>query len=493
MAIRDDRLGQSLLLPLNVAELIPRDQICRLVIAVVDKLDMRQAEEKYTGTPGNPAYSRRMLLRMFIQAPLDGIFSSRKVDRLCHENVVYMYLPGHERPDFRTLCNFRKDNRDLVEHAFSFTVTITKELGVAKFQHISTDGTKMKANASAGYNLTQEEISWIRKLIQHGIETDEEDRLYGDRSGDELPGDIDQEKIRAKIEEYRLPLGKRPRKAAVEIASDIISAPAEQREGLEEKLDRAEEQLQQSGQQAVSITDPEARFMKNKNQRIEFCYNAQITVDHGSGIILANGVVQECTDHGQLKPQIEQVESRVGRLPAGTTFSVDNGYYSGENLRFLEEKGLDGYIPDSWQAQEEKKGPGTFSKSNFSYDEDKDKFICPRAKSSPGEVSTSEMIRIFMLTGVRPVRDALTSRNAQGKHRVITSDGYEAERRMRAKMDAPKGKKIYGRRKERAEWPFGNLKHNLGFTEFYPRGNEKVKIEQNILSTAHNLKVIWRE
>lgn len=73
-----------------------------------------------------------------------------------------------------------------------------------------------------------------------------------------------------------------------------------------------------------------------------------------------------------------------------------------------------------------------------------------------------------MPTGARPAGRALTSRSAQWKRRVITSDGYEVERRrMRAKMDAPEGKKIYGRRKEWAEWPFGNLKHNLGFTEFY--------------------------
>jgi len=498
MAIRDDRLGQSLLLPLNVGELIPKNHICRLVIAVVGKLDMKQAEEKYTGTPGNPAYSRRMLLRVFIQASLDGIFSSRKIDRLCHENVIYMYLTGHEQPDFRTLCNFRKDSRDLLEQAFSLTVTIAKELGIAKFQHISTDGTKMKANASTRHNLTQEEISWIRDLIQKGIETDEEeDRFYGDRSGDELPGDIDQEKIREKIEEYRLPSGKRPKKAAVAIANNVVSAPEEQKEKLEEELDRAEEQLQQSGQKAVSITDPEARFMKNKKQRIEFCYNAQITVDHGSGMILANDVVQECTDHGQLKPQIEQAEMRVGPLPPGTIFSVDNGYYSGENLRFLEERGLDGYIPDSWQAQEKKgkKSPGIFSKSNFSYDERKDEFTCPHGEEL---TKRGEYIRggkgLYAYWGAPcgtcPDQPECAGK---GKHRVITSDGYEAERRrMHARMDTPEGEEIYGRRKEWAEWPLGNLKHNLGLTEFYLRGNEKVKVEQNILSTAHNLKVIWR-
>jgi len=160
-----------------------------------------------------------MLLRVFIQAYPDGVFSSRKIDMLCHENVVYMYLTGHEHPDFRTLCNFRKYNRDLLEQAFSLTVTIAKELGIAKFQHISINGTKMKANASAGYNLTQEEISWVRELIQQGIETDEEeDMLYGDKPGDELPRDIGQEDIREKIEEYKLPPGKRPRKAAEVLA-----------------------------------------------------------------------------------------------------------------------------------------------------------------------------------------------------------------------------------------------------------------------------------
>jgi len=498
MTIRDDKFGQSLLLPLNVGELIHKDHICRLVIAVVDTLDMTQAEERYVGTPGNPAYSRRMLLRVFIQASLDGIFSSRNIDRLCHENVVYMYLTGHEHPDFRTLCDFRKDNSDLVEYAFSSTVVIAKALGIVKFQHISTDGTKMKANASTRHNLTQEEISWIRDLIQKGIETDEEeDRLYGDRSGDELPGDIDQEKIREKIEEYRLSSGKKPRKTAVDIANDIISAPEEQKEKLEEELDRAEEQLQQSGQKAVSITDPESRFMKNKKQRIELCYNTQITVDHGSGIILANDVVQDCTDHGQLKPQIEQVEMRVGDLPPGTEVSADNGYYSGENLRFLEERGLDGYIPDSWQAQEEKgkRGPGAFSKSSFSYDENKDEFTCPHGEELTRRGEYVRDGKAFYAYWGAPCGTCPDQSECagKGKHRVITSDGYEAERRrMRAKMDTPEGEEIYGRRKEWAEWPFGNLKHNLGFTEFYLRGNEKVKIEQNILSAAHNLKVIWR-
>ena len=149
-----------------------------------------------------------------------------------------------------------------------------------------------------------------------------------------------------------------------------------------EKLDKADEELNRSGQSAVSITDPEARFMKNKKKRIElsYNYNSQITVDHDSGIILANDVTQECTDYNQLQPQIELTGENLGGLPEGTKVCMDNGYFSGANLRYLEQKGRDGYIPDSKQAQEQKgkkAKEGPYSKDKFKYDEEEDQFTCP--------------------------------------------------------------------------------------------------------------------
>nr|QNO54381.1 hypothetical protein NMFEFIAP_00007 [Methanosarcinales archaeon ANME-1 ERB7] len=103
MVIRSDKIGQSWLLPLDVSELIPEDHICNLVEVVVDSMDVGEAEQKYRSGPGNPAYSRRMLLRLAIMASLDAIWSSRKIAKLAHENVVYRYLAGHEKPDFRTI------------------------------------------------------------------------------------------------------------------------------------------------------------------------------------------------------------------------------------------------------------------------------------------------------------------------------------------------------------------------------------------------------
>ena len=180
MAIRNDKMGQSWLLPPDISELIPVDHICYLVAAIVNGMDVDEVEKKYRFKQGNPAYSRRMLLRLVIMASTDAVWSSRKIAKLAHENVVYMYLTGNEKPDFRTICNFKKECEGLIEAAFKETVTIAKALGILNLEHISTDGTKMKANASNNYTLSKEEIERIRRIIARGIAIDkEEDKLYG--------------------------------------------------------------------------------------------------------------------------------------------------------------------------------------------------------------------------------------------------------------------------------------------------------------------------
>jgi hypothetical protein len=116
------------------------------------------------------------------------------------------------------------------------------------------------------------------------------------------------------------------------------------------KLDKAEKELIKREKDAGSITDPEFWFMENKKKRKELSYNSQITVDHESEIILANDVIPDTTVHNQLQPQVEMTEENLGSLPEGTKAIMDNGYFNGLNLRYLEEKEVDGFIPDSKQS-----------------------------------------------------------------------------------------------------------------------------------------------
>jgi len=497
--MKSDKIGQSWLLPPAVSDLIPVDHICYLVIAIVNSMDVSEVEKKYRFNPGNSAYSRRMLLRLVIMASVDAVWSSRKIARLAHENVVYMYLTGNEKPDFRTICNFKRECKELIEEAFKKTVTVAKALKMVNLGHISTDGTKMKANASNNHTLSKEEIEEIRRIIERGIAVDEEeDRLYGDRRGDELPPELDtQEKLRKKIEEIEEASGKGLKSAAKKIIERYARGDERDKEELMEELDKAEEELIKSGQGAVSLTDPEARFMENKKKRKELSYNSQITVDHDSGIILANDVTQDCIDHNQVQPQVEMTEENLGGLPEGTRVSMDNGYFSGPNLRFLEQKRLDGYVPDSKQAQEQKGKKiedSLYSKDKFTYDEEKDQFICPHGEilTRKGEYEYNGK-PLYTYYGANCSECPFRAECAgEGRIRVITSDDYEAERRrMAAKMRSEEGKEEYKKRKETVEWPFGNIKHNLKFREFLTRGIGNVRIEHNLVCTAHNLKVMW--
>ena len=114
----------------------------------MNSIDVSEVEQKYRPGLGNPTYSRLMLLRLMIMASGDAVWSSRRIAKLAHENVVYMYLTENEKPDFRTIYNFKRECKELIELVFKKTVTIAKALGIPELGHISTDGTKRKANLS---------------------------------------------------------------------------------------------------------------------------------------------------------------------------------------------------------------------------------------------------------------------------------------------------------------------------------------------------------
>jgi len=122
MALREDKFGQTWLIPPSIDDLIPETHICHLIAALVDELDFSNINEKYRCTRGRPAYPGKMLLRLLLMAYTDCVFSSRKIAKLAEENVIYMYLTGGEKPDFRTICNFKIECKVLFAKAFLETV-----------------------------------------------------------------------------------------------------------------------------------------------------------------------------------------------------------------------------------------------------------------------------------------------------------------------------------------------------------------------------------
>lgn len=187
MAYIQSYKDQAWLLPQSIEDMIPEDHICYLVESLVASMDFRAFDSKYEGA-GHPAYHPRILLKILVMGVIDRIRSSRRLAKNARENVVYLYLSEKLSPDFRTISDFRKDNAELVKEAFKHTVTLGKEEGLLDLSHFSTDGSKVKANASNRRVLTKGELEFLLRFVDTELEEwahqdTREDKAFGELRG----------------------------------------------------------------------------------------------------------------------------------------------------------------------------------------------------------------------------------------------------------------------------------------------------------------------
>jgi transposase len=440
---------------------------------------------------------------------IDSIRTSRKLKKNAKENVVYMYLAGKSKPDFRTISDFRKNNPELVESCFKAVVEYAKKLGMVHLGHISIDGTKIKANASNEKSLTKDELRFLDKIIrteiQKGIEADElEDEIYGeDKDGYELPDEVKasgniKKYLKDKLKEQGIK-PKHERRMEV-IIKEHIEGDEQKKKQLNKKIEDALEEVEKSNAKTANLTDPDSKFMMNKKGRIEQAYNGQIAVDSKHKLILATNISQAPDDINELQPMIERIENTVGELPEGTEISLDNGYYCGPNLEYLEDKKLNGYVPDVKLAQK-RKGNSVkkipFGKEDFEYDDENDEFICPNNRKlifgyEYIDKRRNKMTRVYYGENCRNcLYEKLCIKQAKRAKKIIHADIYEGYRkRMADKMESKEANEKLGLRARTVEHPFGDIKYNMGLSEFLTRGLNKIKIEFNLACLAHNIKKI---
>jgi transposase len=192
MAYISSYKDQSWLLPPAIDDLIAEDHICFLVEALVDAQDYTEFDREYSGA-GHPTYHPRILIKLLLMGIIDRVRSSRRLARNARENVVYMYLAEKLAPDFRTISDFRKNHPRLINEVFRHTVRLAKEEGMLDLSHVSTDGSKVKANASGKRVLTKEELAILMRFVNRELEAwakqdDLEEREFGEVRGlDQLP------------------------------------------------------------------------------------------------------------------------------------------------------------------------------------------------------------------------------------------------------------------------------------------------------------------
>ena len=449
-------------------------------------MDYSEFDEKYAGA-GRPAYHPRINIKLLLMAHVDGMRSSRRIAKNAQENAVYIYLSEKVQPHFTTISDFRKNNLKLVKRVFRQVNTLALEEGMIDLSHLSSDGTVIKANANDFKTINKNKIEminkWIDKYLEEAIKVDEEEnKIYGERGIHEMPpGLIDPEKRETKIREV-------VRKINDSMKEDNIG----QLEEIKQELDNVKQYLDEKDKDKFSFTDQEAAYMKSKKGRKELSYNAQITTDK-NGIIVDNDVVQDKDDRNQLLPAIDRIEDDYGTLPEETIITADAGYENGPALAKLEQKGFDLLIPGKNMKQESK--PDKFAKANFRYDEENDWYICPEGKiltNRQGKSVHFQTGRPFTTYRAKmqdcqacPHRQACCKKQKSRKIQALPED--KMFQRIKKKLKTEEGKEIYAVRKKTVERSFGDIKHNKKFSNFLLRGLEKVKIEFNLVSIAHNL------
>lgn len=468
---------QSQLFPASVFDLLPKDHDCFLYRDLFQQLDTREVEARYS-LQGQRAYAPRQIVSILIYAYSHGVFSSRQIERRCRQDLAFLYIAGKNCPNFRVLSDFRKNHGAFFRSCFKQTVQMAMELGLVSLGHVSLDGSKFKANSSKHKAMSygrlkereQELCEEIEALTRQADRCDEEeDEAYQERTGDELPEDLQDKKKR--LEKVR------------EAKQALEAREAELRPGQE-----IEDKKQ------ISFADHDARIMKNKGG-FEYAYNVQLSVDGEAQVIVGQHVSQQATDVQEVKPALNEVAETTGDLPE--TMSLDNGYYSGKNLQELSDRKVEGYVATD---RGEKKARTELDasdrrlvKADFRYEEERDGFHCPGGQLLRLKKRRSRGRRVYQ--GESEVCRTCPyyrrcCRSKKGAARTITSDGKEPLRRaMNERMSQPEGRAIYARRKTIVEPVFGQIK-NSGFRGFGLRGKEKVAGEFSLVCVAHNLKKI---
>ncbi len=437
---------QMLLLPPSLEDWLEEGHLARFLRDAVEAMDLRGLYERYREDGvGNTAYDPRMMTGVLLYGYCTGTRSSRKLERLCVQDVAFRYLAVNQTPDHATLARFRQENGAELEGLFIEVLRLCEKAGLVKVGLVALDGTKIKANAALSANRTLEGIEKeVKRMFKEAAEVDaQEDRKYGkDRRGDELPEEWQSSQGRLeRLKECKERLEKEAQEAMEDQAAKIAQRQKEEKQTGRKKRGRKPlEPPEVVDQEAkANVTDPESRVMKTRTGLVQG-YNAQAVVTKEQ-IILAAEVTQEENDLGQLGPMMRKL---------------------GENLREL---GVRGKVETA------------LADAGYGFQKN---------------IGWALRQKLFYLIAVLKDWKQRAAMGQEKGPRGRMPRGLTALEQMERRLLTKKGKELYKCRGKTVEPTFGQVKGCLGFERFSRRGQKAANSEWKIISAAHNLLKLWR-
>lgn len=454
--------NQIIMFPESIDEYISDDSAVRVIDTYVEQLDMEKLGFQRATAPvmGRPSYSPKDQLKLYLYGYLNRVRSSRRLEQEAVRNLEVIWLLKKLKPDFKTIADFRKDNKKALKAVFRDFSKLCDEWDLFGKELVAVDGSKFRASNSKRNNYSAKKLERHIKYIDEKIENYMRELDEGDTSEtcDRKP---DASEIKERLQKLK---------------------------DRKEKYEGYKDQLDKTGENEISATDPDARLMCNNNNNVDVSYNVQTTVDSKHNIIVDFKVSQKPNDLGEL----DNMALRAKKLFKGKEFEVlaDKGYYKAEDLKKCVENGITPYVTK--QIYSNGTGDRDFYGDRFKYDKDKNVYICPAGKELYYARDRKQKEK-----GVigHEYRNYEACKNCEYKDRCTKSEKGRVICRhvdqdfldtidLQTELNMEK----YKLRQMIVEHPFGTVKRSWGAYYFLTRRKISVTAEVSLSFLVYNLK-----
>jgi transposase len=458
--IKGNDRDQLTLFPDALDDYISQDSPVRFIDAFVDSLDLIRLAFRHATLQetGRPPYHPADLLKLYLYGYLNHIRSSRQLEWESHRNVEVMWLIKRLTPDFKTIADFRRNNRKPIRRVCREFSLFCRKLDLFGSNLVAIDGSKFKAVNRRDRNFTKKKLErTIRKL-------DEDIDRYLDEMDEADAEEPEEKKLTAEELQEKIKEMKRMREEAEE---------------LEKKLD-------ESGETQISLTDPDSRMMPvSGGRRTDVGYNVQICVDEKYKLIPDHEVTNAVTDRDLLSHMAKRVKDLLGVDELDVL--ADMGYYHGKEIKACLEEGITPYIPKPQTSASRKWG--LFAKDDFNYDPEQDCYWCPAGEKLTYCFQTTEKNRDIKYYASSACTHcsikAQCTRSKEGRRITRWVDEGLLDEIQRRVLENQEKMKL---RKQLAEHPFGTIKHHWGQGHFLTRELPNVRAEMALTVLSYNIK-----
>ena len=497
--------NQTVLFPQRIDENIAADDPVRIVNAVVDNLNLDNFKKLYKET-GRSAYHPKMMLKVIIYAYMNNIYSCRKIEKLLLRDIHYIWLAGHEHPDFITINRFRNRVKEEINNVFTQLVLVLADKGFISLDVEYIDGTKIESKANKYtfvWRKTVEKnrarlLNKIRILLEQVDEAIVQENSAKDTSVELTPSMLSNivDELKEVLEHQPATQDKEQKKALREKKKQVREL-----EGYRDKLMEYDNHLEVLGERnSYSKTDPDATFMRMKedamkNGQTKPGYNLQTGTENQ--FIIDFRLFPNPTDTLTLIPFFHSFQRRYNRLPVIGV--ADSGYGSEENYRFMQENGIEAFVKYNYFHKEQRPRytPNPFHAESLHYNAGEDYYVCPmgqhmnrigtrRDKTASGYITESARYKAQRCEGC-PLRGSCFK--AQGNRIIEVNHRLnQYKRQARERLLSEEGIRHRGRRCIEPEAVFGQMKYNMAYRRFRHVGEDKVKMDFAFFAIAFNIK-----